>query len=159
MAGVATILEFVMTCCVMIGAALTASVVSMVGLVLTLSVLGLLGMVLLRKSVVGRVLAFGLFTLVVGVAEIWWWAAAEPGAATRLAVQQLNGGDLEASRLRTFDAGKDSVQVIVGMAVLLAALACFGNYLKSFVEKLIQRSSRTVPVISGCWSCPCSPVA
>jgi hypothetical protein len=138
-----------MTCCVMIGAVSTASVVSMVGLVLALLVLSILGMVFSRKNVIGRILTFSLFVLLVGAAEIWWWSVGEPGSATHLAVRQLNGGDAVANELRAFDAGKNVVQFMAAMVLVLAALGCFGSYLKPVLGRLSQRFSRTTMVIAG----------
>ena len=138
-----------MTCCVMIGAVFTASVVSMAGLVLALLSLTILGLVFSRKNLIARILTFSVFVLVVGAAEIWWWSLGEPNSATHLAVRQLNGGNAEANQLRAFDAGNNAVQFLAAMVLVFAALGCFGNYLQPALGRLSQRFSRTLTVIGG----------
>ncbi|MDB6018524.1 MAG: Band 7 protein, partial [Pedosphaera sp.] len=110
---------------------------------------GILGMVFLRKNVIGRIVAFGFLATMVWAAETWWLSAMEPNTAAHLAVQQMGGGDSVASNVRVFDAGKDALHVIAGMAVLLAALGCFGGYLKPMLVKLQQRFLHATTLVVG----------
>ncbi|EEF57345.1 band 7 protein [Pedosphaera parvula Ellin514] len=131
----------------MIGAINNASVVSMAGLALAVLVLTVLGMVFLRKNLVRRIALFTLLMSVIWGSEMWWLTANQPSMAAHLAVQQLNGGDVNARNVRTFDAAKDAVQVAAEIATLLVTLGCFGVYLQACFMKLGRVCTKaTTPV-------------
>ena len=127
-----------MTCSVMmVGAVSTAPVMSIAAVIaLAMLVPLIVGMVFLRKTLADRVLLFAFTVGTIWAAETWWVAVNQPAAATRLAIQQLNGGDAAATDIRMFDAATDAVHVIGGLAVLVAAVGCFGIYLQASLGKL-----------------------
>jgi hypothetical protein len=94
---------------------------------------------LLRRSiafVAAAGMAYGL--------EAWWLAAHQPDIATRLALNQLNGGTDEANALRMFNAMTQGVHCITAMIVMFAAVFCFGHYLRPLIDRFASRTSLLV---------------
>ncbi len=96
-----------------------------------------------------RTLLFFLSVLAVGALETWWLSSRQPQAATRLALQQFDGGNSDAGTLRKFDAAKDLVHIGAGAITLLAAWLCYGRYAKAAFDKIKARLLRATPVVLG----------
>jgi hypothetical protein len=77
-----------------------------------------------------RVIVFGLVATIVWAAENLWLAARQPQIASALAVRQVNGGTPAANQLREFEALKDSVHLLAGCIILLAATGCFAPWIQ-----------------------------
>ena len=92
-----------------------------------------------REKLVRRLGIFLCLSAFVGGLEVWWACAQQPKSATSLAVQQLNDSNSAAAELRAFEAAKNSIHVAAGMIVLLAALVCFGGYVKAAFHKLFEK--------------------
>src|SRR5690242_17943005 len=120
-------MELGMTCSVMMVGTVSTVPVGSIAAVIALAMLVplIVGMLFLRKSLIGRVLIFAFTVGTIWAAETWWLTVNQPAAAARLAIQQLNGGDAAATDVRMFDAAKDAVNVIGGLAVFVAAVGCF----------------------------------
>ena len=73
-----------------------------------------------------RIVVFGVVVAALWAAETWWTYSRQPALSSALALQQLNGGDLPAERLRTFDAVRDAVPVAAWALTVLTAVGCFG---------------------------------
>ena len=86
-----------------------------------------------------RIVVFGVVIAAVWVAETWWSSSRQPDISSALALQQLNGGDLAAEKVRTFDAAKDGVHVFAWALTVLAAAACFGPQLRRAAQWLRSR--------------------
>ena len=86
-----------------------------------------------------RIVVFGVVIAAVWTAETWWLNSRQPGISSALALQQINGGNDVAEKLRAFDAGKDGVQVIAWAATALAAWLCFAPWLRAAAQWLHQR--------------------
>ncbi|HEY6167355.1 MAG TPA: SPFH domain-containing protein [Verrucomicrobiae bacterium] len=92
-----------------------------------------------------RIIVFGLIVGAVWTAETVWLNARQPGIASALAVQQLNGGNAAAAQLRTFESLKDAAHLAAGALTLLAAWVCFAPWLKrgaSWIAAQWQRRSQ-----------------
>lgn len=140
-----------MTCCIMIGAVASASVsvIAMACLTLAILVPMLMGMVFFRKHIAGRLLLFTLLAGTVWAAETWWLTDRQPDVSSSLAVRQINGGNTAASDMRMFDAGKNAVQVFGAVAIILAAMLCFGGDARRTIEKLSNHRSKVAMVAIG----------
>ncbi len=138
-----------MTCCVMIGAVSTAPVVAMAGLVLALSVPLIVGMVSFRKSLFGRIVAFGVFVGMLWALDAWWLTVREPEASAAIAVHQFdaNGGT---EQMRRFEADQAAAHALGWAAVALAAWVCFGRYAKAALSMGIWRLRATTILGLGC---------
>lgn len=90
-----------------------------------------------------RIILFTLVTATVWAAETVWLAARQPQIASALAVAQVNGGIAAASELREFEAFKDSLHVLGGCAVALAAAVCFGSWLMRAAQAAWRSVGRT----------------
>src|SRR5438552_3859896 len=93
--------------------------------------------------VMKRIIVFGLAAAVVWAAENFWLAARQPQISSALAVDQLNGGAPAATRLREFEALKDSVHVLCGCLIALAAAACFPQAIKRAAQAARRHLSQT----------------
>jgi hypothetical protein len=76
---------------------------------------------------------FGVVAAALWTAEAWWLNTHQVELATRLAVNQINGGDGVAQELRSFQALKDNVHLLSGLITLLAAAVTLGPLLQRAV--------------------------
>lgn len=76
-------------------------------------------------------------------AETVWLTARQPDISRNLALNAVNGGTLEARRLREFEALKDGTHVLTGMLLLLVATACFNTCLRRGILGLYQLLMKT----------------
>jgi hypothetical protein len=83
-----------------------------------------------QVRVMKRIMVFGLVVAAVWSAETVWLASRQPEISAALAVSQVNGGMPEARAVREFESFKDAVHVAAGVVTLLAAVACFGPWLR-----------------------------
>ncbi len=100
-----------------------------------------------QDKLVNRVIVFALAVSGIYGAELWWSKGDQPEKSTRLAIQQLKGGNAEIKALRTFESARDAANVGAAGAVLLAAGLCFGRYVKSGLERLRGRVMRATPLL------------
>src|SRR2546422_4088407 len=77
-----------------------------------------------------RIIVLGWVAPVGGAAKNFWLASRQPQISSTLAVRQLNGGTPAVTRLREFEALKDSVHVAGGCLIVLAAAGCFAPWLR-----------------------------
>jgi hypothetical protein len=71
-----------------------------------------------------RIITYGMMAAVLWTAENWWLSTQQADLSTRLALNQINGGQRAAGELRTFQVLKDDVHLATALAtVVLAALA------------------------------------
>src|SRR5213592_4623543 len=96
-----------------------------------------------------RLLLFLLVLLAAGALETWWSGGHQPRASAALALEQLNGGNSDAAKLREFEAGKDIVHLLLGAITLLAAWLCFGRYATAAFDKIKARVLKTTTVLAG----------
>src|SRR6266567_3431187 len=93
--------------------------------------------------VMKRIIIFGIVAAVLLTAENIWLSARQPDISRALALQQINGGDAAARRLREFESLKDGLHVLVGALIVLAAMGCFNASLRRGLANLWQRLART----------------
>ena len=96
-----------------------------------------------------RTFLFLLVLLLVCGLEAGWLSGRQPRAATALAIQQLNGGNGDAAKLRQFEAAKEFVHVIAGAVTLLAAWLCFGRYAAAAFNRIKARLAKTTTTVVG----------
>jgi hypothetical protein len=96
-----------------------------------------------------RILTFTLVVMAVWALETWWLNSRQASASTAFALQQFNGNNADAIRLRQFEAGKDIVPVIAGALTLLAAWLCFGKHLKAAFDKVKARLIKATALVLG----------
>src|ERR1051325_54277 len=89
-----------------------------------------------------RIIIFATVSAVVWTAESLWLSARQPEISQALALQQVNGGTDAARRLREFESLKDSVHVLVGTLLVLAAIGCFNASLRKGLAHFWQRLSQ-----------------
>src|SRR5262245_21050103 len=94
-----------------------------------------------------RTLLFLLVLLLVCGLEAVWLSGRQPRAATALAIQQLNGDNRDAAKLRQFEAGKEFVHLIAGAVTFLAAWLCFGRYAAAAFSCIKARLAKTTTVV------------
>jgi hypothetical protein len=89
-----------------------------------------------------RIIIFGLLAAILWTAETIWLSARQPEISKALALQQVNGGDQAARRLREFEMLKDGLHVLTGTLTFLAALACFNTWIRRGMLNLNQKLSQ-----------------
>ncbi len=75
-----------------------------------------------------RIVVFGLVTGTAWAAERFWLSSTQPKLTSSLAVQQLNGGEAVAEKLRTMQNYADAVPVIAWAVTVGAAIVCFAPW-------------------------------
>lgn len=98
-----------------------------------------LALMFVREKFLRRLVLFVCISAFVGGFEMWWAYAQQPQSATTLALQQFSNNNASAAELRSFEAAKNSVHFAAGLIVLLAGIACFGNYARTAYEALKRR--------------------
>src|SRR5689334_4522326 len=90
-----------------------------------------------------RIIVFGLVAALVWAVEDFWLAACQPQISSSLAVRQLNGGTPVATRLREFEALKDSIHVLCGSVIVIAGLGCFAPWIQRGAQAIRRRLGGT----------------
>jgi hypothetical protein len=96
-----------------------------------------------------RMLTFTLVVLAVWALETWWLNSRQANVSTTFALQQFDGNNTDATRLRQFEAGKDVVHVVAGAITLIAAWLCFGKYVKAAFDKIKPRLFKATALVLG----------
>src|SRR5258706_11735425 len=96
-----------------------------------------------------RIITFTLVVMAVWALETWWLNSRQANTSTTFALQQLDGSNADATRLRQFEAGKNIAPVIAGAATLLAAWLCFGKLAKAPFNKIKARVLKTATLAMG----------
>ena len=107
------------------------------------------GLFLFQDKLVNRIIIFALAVSGIYAAQSWWSSADQPERSTRLAVEQLNGGNSEMRALRGYESAKDATHVGAAGAVLMAAGICFGRYVRAGVEKFRSRIAQVTALAAG----------
>jgi len=89
-----------------------------------------------------RIIIFTTVAAILWTAESLWLSARQPEISKTLALQQINGGTDAARRLREFESLKDSLHVLVGTLLALAAVGCFNASLRKRLAQFRQRLSQ-----------------
>jgi hypothetical protein len=89
-----------------------------------------------------RIITFGLLATILWTTETIWLTSRQPEISKALALQQVNGGDQAARRLREFEMLKGGVHVVTGTLTFLVALACFNAWLRRGMLNLYQKLSQ-----------------
>ena len=75
-----------------------------------------------------RAFAFIALSAAVWAADVWFDETVQPPESTRAAVVALNGGNEQASALRSHEHFKDAVTVASAVLTIGLLLLCFGTY-------------------------------
>ena len=78
-----------------------------------------------------RMVMLGVVVTAIWAAQTWWLNSRQPDISSALAVQQLNGGNDSAEKLRLFGAAKDAVHLAAWALTVLAAVVCFRPWLRA----------------------------
>jgi hypothetical protein len=87
-----------------------------------------------RCWVMKRIVFLGIVAINLWAAETWWFGSEQPVIASRLSVNQLNGDDASAAKVRAFDSAKDGVHLMLSVV----ALSALGIALRPGLQNLIR---------------------
>jgi hypothetical protein len=98
---------------------------------------------------VKRIIVFGIAATVLITTENLWLATRQPEFSTRLALDQLNGGNSAARSLREFESLKDLSHGMTGALVLLIGLGLFDPWARRVGGKIGKAigSRRALPLL------------
>ena len=88
-----------------------------------------------------RIFMFVLLTAAIWGADVYYTTRSQPKAALSASLAAVNGGDREASQLRTQDAAKDALVVLPWLLSVGALAVCFGKPMSSAAHQLLTSNS------------------
>ena len=88
-----------------------------------------------------RIFMFVLLTAAIWGADVYYTTHSQPQAALSASLAAVNGGDREASQLRTQDAAKDALVVLPWLLSVGALAVCFGKPMSRAAHQLLTSNS------------------
>jgi SPFH domain / Band 7 family len=90
-----------------------------------------------------RLVLFGMVAVTVWTAENLWLTARQPRISSTLAIQQVNGGEPAAERLRAFEVMKDAAQWLAACLIVASGAICLAPWVRRAGKRLAEHTSRT----------------
>src|SRR4051794_20483188 len=97
-----------------------------------------------------RLMIFGLIAGSLWTGEAVWLMTNQPKISASLAVNQLNGGEDAAARLREYESLKDASTEITGALTLIVAWLCFESLIRAglgLATHAIRGLGRQTPIL------------
>src|SRR5258706_2524701 len=99
-----------------------------------------------------RIITFTLVVMAVWALETWWLNSRQANTSTTFALQQLDGSNADATRLRQFEAGEKISPGISGGVTPLSTWVCFSQHLQNaFAQNQMRGLRNTSPAPWMLW--------